>query len=118
MPDLASGKDRRINNRPYLSGLILGLVFGLALGPCALAFMAPILGIVISSIANQFWFCIGMIIAFVIGHCGVLILAGTFTEVVKKYLSWNVASRGTQILRKVCGVLIILGALITFIKAI
>ncbi len=118
MPDLASGKDRRVNNKPYLSGLILGLVFGLALGPCALAFMAPILGIVISSIATQLWFCIGLIMAFIIGHCGILILAGTFTEVVKKYLSWNVASKGTQILRKVCGVLIILGALITFIKAI
>ena len=118
MPNLASGKDRRVRNRPYLSGLILGLVFGLALGPCALAFMAPILGIVISSIATQIWFCIGLILAFIIGHCGILMLAGTFTEVVKKYLSWNVASKGTQILRKVCGVLIILGALITFIKAI
>ena len=118
MPDLASGKDHRVKNRPYLSGLILGLVFGLALGPCALAFMAPILGIVISSIATQFWFCLGLIIAFIIGHCGVLISAGTFTEAVKKYLSWNVASKGTEVLRKICGVLIILGAIITFIKAI
>lgn len=116
MPDLASGKDRRVKNRPYLSGLILGLVFGLVLGPCALAFMAPILGIVMSAISTQFWFCIGLILAFIVGHCGVLILAGTFTEIVKKYLSWNVASKGTQILRKVCGVLIIIGAIITFIK--
>ena len=118
MPDLASGKDRRVKDKPYLSGLILGLIFGLALGPCALAFMAPILGIVISSIATQLWFCIGLILAFIIGHCGILILAGIFTEVVKKYLSWNVASKGTQILRKVCGVLIIIGAIITFIKII
>ena len=118
MPDLASGKDRRVKNRPYLSGLILGLVFGLALGPCALAFMAPILGIVISSIATQLWFSVGLIFAFIIGHCGVLILAGTFTEVVKKYLSWNVASKGTQILRKICGMLIIIGAVVTFWKAV
>ena len=116
MPDLASGKDRRVKHRPYLSGLILGLVFGLALGPCALAFMAPILGIVISAISSQFWFCLGLIMVFVIGHCGVLILTGTFTEIVKKYLSWNVASKGTQILRKICGVLIIFGAIVTFIK--
>ncbi len=118
MPDLASDKDRRVKNRPYLSGLILGLVFGLALGPCALAFMAPILGIVISSIATQLWFSVSLILAFILGHCGILILAGTFTEVVKKYLSWNVASKGTQVLRKVCGVLIIIGAIVTFIKAI
>ncbi len=118
MPDLASDKDRRVKNRPYLSGLILGLVFGLALGPCALAFMAPILGIVISSIATQLWFSVSLILAFILGHCGILILAGTFTEVVKKFLSWNVASKGTQVLRKVCGVLIIIGAIVTFIKAI
>jgi cytochrome c-type biogenesis protein len=118
MPDFASGKDRRIKNRPYLSGLILGLVFGLALGPCALAFMAPILGIVMSSISSQLWFCIGLIAAFIIGHCGLLILIGTFTEVVKKYLSWNVASKGTRILRIICGILIIIGAVVTFLKAI
>lgn len=118
MLDLASSKDRRVKNHPYLSGLILGLIFGLALGPCALAFMAPILGIVMSSIVTHFWFCLGLIMAFIFGHCGILILAGTFTEVVKKYMSWNLASKGTQILRKVCGVLIIIGALITFIKII
>ena len=118
MLDFASGKDRRIKNRPYLNGLILGLVFGLVLGPCALAFMAPILGIVMQSISTQFMFNIGMILAFTLGHCGVLVLVGTFTELVKKYLAWNVASRGTQILRKICGMLIILGAVITFIKAI
>ncbi|MDA3814373.1 MAG: cytochrome C biogenesis protein [Candidatus Cloacimonetes bacterium] len=118
MPDLASGKDRKVKNRPYLSGLILGLVFGLALGPCALAFMAPILGIVMSSIATQFWFCFGLIIAFILGHCGFLVLVGTFTEIVKKYLSWNVASKGTKILRIICGILIIAGAIVTFWKAL
>ena len=114
----ASGKDRRVKNRPYLSGLILGLVFGLALGPCALAFMAPILGIVMSSISTQFWFCIGLIVAFIVGHCGFLVLVGTFTEIVKKLLSWNVASKGTQVLRKICGILIIAGAVITFWKVL
>ena len=118
LPDFASGKDRRIKNRPYLSGLILGLVFGLALGPCALAFMAPILGIVMSSISTQFWFCIGLIVAFIVGHCGFLVLVGTFTEIVKKLLSWNVASKGTQVLRKICGILIIAGAVITFWKVL
>ena len=76
------------------------------------------MGIVISSITTQFWFCLGLILAFIIGHCGILILTGTFTEVVKKYLSWGAASKGTQILRIICGVLIILGAIVTFWKAL
>jgi len=118
LPDFTSGRDRRIKNRPYLSGLVLGLVFGLVLGPCALSFMAPILGIVISSISTQLWFCLGLIVSFIIGHCGLLVLVGTFTEVVKKYLSWNVASKGTKILRIICGILIIIGAVVTFWKVI
>jgi len=111
LPDLGSGKDRRINNRPYLSGLILGLVFGIALGPCALAFMAPIIGIVMQSISTQFWFCIGLIAAYILGHCGLLVAAGTFTEAVKKYLAWDLTSKGTKVLRIVCGILIMISAL-------
>jgi len=118
LPDLGSGKDRRVASRPYLSGLILGLVFGIALGPCAFAFMAPIIGIVLQSISTQFCLCIGLTALFIIGYCGVLILAGTFTETVKKYLSWDVTSRGTKILRKVCGIFIILGAIVTLLNLI
>lgn len=118
IPDFASGKDRRVKNRPYLSGFILGLVFGLALGPCALAFMAPILGIVMSSISSQLWFCLGLIFAFILGHCGLLVLVGTFTEIVKKWLTWNIASKGTKVLRIICGILVIVGAIVIFWKAI
>jgi len=117
LPDFGAASDKRVKNRPYLSGFLLGLVFGIALGPCALAFMAPILGIVLSSISTQFWFCIGLVGMFILGHCGVLILAGTFTNLVKKFLKWNVASQGTRILRKVCGILILAGAVYTILQA-
>ncbi len=118
LPSFGTASDKRIQHRPYLSGFILGLLFGIALGPCALAFMAPILGIVFSSISSQLWFSLGLVAMFIIGHCGVLILAGTFTNIVKKYLSWSVASTGTKALRKVCGVLIILGAIYTILSLI
>lgn len=117
LPSFGNATDKRIKNKPYLSSLIMGLVFGVALGPCALAFMAPILGIVLSSINIKPVFCIGLVSAFVLGHCGILILAGTFTNTIKKYLNWNVAAKGTKILRKVCGVLIILGGVYTFVNA-
>jgi cytochrome c-type biogenesis protein len=37
----------------------------------------------------------------------VLILAGTFTGAVQRYLNWNERSRGAIILRKVCGLIVI-----------
>jgi cytochrome c-type biogenesis protein len=44
-----------------------------------------------------------------VGHCSVIVLAGTSTELVQKYLNWNERSRGAGILKKVCGVLVLLG---------
>lgn len=46
-----------------------------------------------------------------VGHCAVIVVAGTFTEVVQHYLDWNGRSRGAVILKKVCGVLVIPGGL-------
>jgi len=46
---------------------------------------------------------------FAVGHCGVIVLAGTFTEVVQEYLNWNESSKGAIRLRQACGVLVILG---------
>ena len=40
-----------------------------------------------------------------------IVLAGTFTEVVQHYLDWNEKSKGAVILKKVCGVFVLLGGL-------
>ena len=118
LPDLGGVSNKHVKKNPYISGLILGLLFGVALGPCAFAFMAPILGIVMQSVETKLPFAIGLLAMFLMGHCGVLIVAGTFTKLVKQFLSWDAAAKGTFIIRKICGVLIIIGAIYTFIKAI
>ena len=46
-----------------------------------------------------------------VGHCSVIVLAGTFTSVVQRYLNWNERSKGAVILKKACGVLVIVGGL-------
>ena len=40
-----------------------------------------------------------------------IVLAGTFTEMVQRYLDWNEQSKGVRILTNVCGVLVLLGGL-------
>jgi cytochrome c-type biogenesis protein len=41
----------------------------------------------------------------------VIVAAGTSAEAVQRYLNWNERSRGADILRKVCGGLVLLGGL-------
>jgi len=52
-----------------------------------------------------------LLVLYGVGHCGVIVLAGTFSEVVQRYLNWNEKSKGSIILKKVCGALVLLGGL-------
>jgi len=91
------------------AALALGLIFGVALGPCTFAFMAPVLGVVFNSASANLPFAGLLLLAYSVGHCAVIVLAGTFTEVVQHYLDWNAQSQGAIRLRRVCGVAVLLG---------
>ncbi len=92
-----------------LAAFLLGLIFGLALGPCTFAYMAPMLGITLSVARTNMAYGILLLGAYGVGHCSVIVAAGTFTEVVEHYLKWSGKSRGIDIIKKVCGALVILG---------
>ena len=94
----------------------LGLVFGIALGPCTFAYMAPMLAITFSLSSTKMLYGIILLIAYGIGHCLVIIVAGTYTEIVERYLKWNKDSRGTIILKKTCGILVILAGIYLFFQ--
>ena len=91
--------------------LTLGLFFGLALGPCTFAFMAPILGIVFRLTATKLVYGLLLIAAFALGHCGVIIAAGTGSKWVQNYLNWNEKSKGIKIFKKICGGLVFLAGI-------
>jgi cytochrome c-type biogenesis protein len=94
-----------------LAAFTLGLVFGIALGPCTFAYMAPMLGVTFRVASTSVLYGIALLSAYGVGHCSVIVTAGTSTELVQRYLNWNERSRGAVVLRKVCGVLVILGGL-------
>lgn len=94
-----------------LAAFVLGLIFGIALGPCTFAFMAPVLAVVLYSSATNLVNSILLLTAYGIGHCLVIVLAGTFTQSVQRYLDWNEKSKGTLILKRICGILIIIGGI-------
>lgn len=100
-----------MKRKGMLAAFVLGLVFGVALGPCTFAYMAPMLAVTFKLAATNLPYGILLLALYGVGHCAVIVLAGTFTEVVQHYLNWNERSRGAVILKKVCGVLVLAGGL-------
>jgi cytochrome c-type biogenesis protein len=107
-PGLGPIKSQR---KGYFSVLSLGLAFGLALGPCTFAFMAPMLGIVFNLTAKNLLYGLVLLSAFAVGHCTVIIAAGTSTRLVQQITKWDEQSKGITIIRKICGILVLLGGI-------
>jgi cytochrome c-type biogenesis protein len=100
-----------MKRKGLLAALILGLVFGIALGPCTFAYMAPVLAVTFRLASTALLYGVLLLIVYGLGHCSVIVLAGTCTELVQKYMNWNEKSKGAVIVRRVCGVLVLLGGL-------
>lgn len=111
LPFMEGGANPNYKRKGFLAAFVLGLIFGIALGPCTFAYMATMLGIVFSMASAQIVLAMSLLAAFAVGHCAVLVLAGTFTEMVQHYLQWSENSKGAVILKKICGVLVILGGI-------
>ena len=93
------------------AALVLGLLFGLALGPCTFAYMAPVLGVVFQTAQTNYFLAIIFLLAFGIGHCSLIIGAGTLTGKVQKYLNWSDESKTILWIKRVCGILVIFGGI-------
>jgi cytochrome c-type biogenesis protein len=79
MPGAAQPEMKR---KGMLAAFILGLVFGVALGPCTFAYMAPMLAVTFRLATTNLSHGILLLLFYALGHCGVIVLAGTFTEMV------------------------------------
>jgi cytochrome c-type biogenesis protein len=98
-----------MKRKGLLAALILGLVFGIALGPCTFAYMAPMLAVTFRLAGDAPVYSAALLLAYGIGHCGVIVVAGTSTELVERWLKWNEQSKGVAVLKVVCGILVMLG---------
>ena len=94
-----------------LTALILGLLFGIGLGPCTFAFMAPILGVVFQTARTNFATAVTLLFAFALGHCTVIVTAGVLTNRIQQYLNWSERSKVTIYVKRICGLLVILGGI-------
>jgi cytochrome c-type biogenesis protein len=86
-----------------------GLAFGTALGPCTLAFLAPVMGLTLQIAGTRPIFAMLLVLAYAVGHCGVLAAAGASGPSLARYGAWS--RRGVSVLRRACGVLVLAGGL-------
>ncbi len=91
------------------SALVLGLIFGIALGPCTYAFLAPVLGLVFQLSADSLAGALALLFAFALGHCAVIVAAGGFASRVQAYLQWTSRSGSVLWVKRVAGLLVISG---------
>jgi len=93
------------------AALALGLVFGVGLGPCSFAFLAPLLMIVFGQAQTDYLLSAGLLGAFALGHCSVIVFVGTAANKAQSLVSWGSRSGVTRWVRRVCGVLIVLAGI-------
>ncbi|MCW9049923.1 MAG: cytochrome c biogenesis protein CcdA [Deltaproteobacteria bacterium] len=98
-----------LQRKGLLAALILGLIFGIALGPCTFAFMGPVIGVALTEAGNSMLYAATLLLAYGLGHCAVIVFAGTFAESVQHYLNWNERSQGTLWIKRICGLLVMAG---------
>ena len=98
-----------VKQKGFLAAFVLGLIFGIALGPCTFAYMAPILVVSFRVAASGLAYAVLLLLLYGIGHCSVIVFAGTSTKLVQRYMDWNEGSRALSTVKKTCGVLVLAG---------
>jgi len=113
-----SGANLSHNSKAGAWGAVaLGLVFGAAVGPCTFAYMAPILAVVFKQAGMNFLFAALLVLLYSIGHCGVIVLAGTLGARLQTFLNWDQKTHITARIRNICGIILILVGLYLLWKA-
>jgi cytochrome c-type biogenesis protein len=108
----------RVQSKGRLGALLLGLLFGIASGPCTFAFLAPVLAVVFHTASAHTAFGFLLLAFYGLGHCTVLIAAGTSVERAKHFADWNRETKIARRVKTIIGVMLILAGLYFLYKAI
>jgi cytochrome c-type biogenesis protein len=102
--------------RGLSAALGLGLVFGVGLGPCSFAFLAPLLILAFDRAPVNYALAAALLAAFALGHCGVIVAAGTAAQKAQTVVSWGGRSGVTRWVRRTCGALVVLAGVYLLLK--
>lgn len=110
-PTLINKIPQNQNNSKFLYPMLLGVIFAIAGTPCSTPILAGIMGF--AAITRSVIISIIMLFAFALGQGLILIVAGMFTNLIKRL--GNVAT-ASEIMIKFSGVLLVLASFIMFYK--
>jgi len=111
-------KKEKVVSKGFWCALLLGLLFGIASGPCTFAFLAPVLAVVFNTASDNAVFGFLLLALYGLGHCAVLIVAGTSVERAKHFADWNRKTKTARRVKAAIGILLILAGLYFLYKAI
>jgi len=103
---LSGGLMGRLKIKGLAGAFVLGLAYGVLSGSCTFGFIAPILAII--TVQEKLLTGVLFIVLFGVGHCIPIVVAGSSTALVKRFLANSAWQRGGTAFRRVAGALIAL----------
>jgi cytochrome c-type biogenesis protein len=110
----SSGMLGRLKVKGIAGAFFLGLAYGVLSGSCTFGFIAPILAII--TMQEKMLIGVILIVLFAVGHCLPIVVAGSSTALVQRWLENGAMRHGSLWFRKGAGVLIALLGLYFILK--
>ena len=98
--------------RGAFGALVLGLVYGIILGPCSFAFLAPMLGFVFAAGTGQVAFGFSLMAFYAMGHTVAVVFAGVFGDLVAAMVRKKGSEQAATWFKRGLGALVVIAALI------
>ncbi len=92
--------------------VVLGLVSGLAVGPCSIAYVSPVLSLAMSQASKGIFAPVMLVVCYALGHSTVLVCAGTFSQIFSEFLESDRDSLtywAVKAVNVLCGIALICG---------
>lgn len=103
-----SGFQYKSKNINILTVFIIGFVFGMGLGPCTFAYIAPIIGFTFKMSASDILRPAVLMGLFAVGHAVTIAVAGISGNVIQKFLQFNDKSKFLIIFQKTIGIILVI----------
>jgi len=101
---LSGGLMSKLTVRGISGALVMGLAYGLLSGSCTFGFLAPILAVI--TVQGEVASGLGLILAFALGHCLPIVIAGSSAAVARRILEQRAFSGGSLHVRRAAGALV------------